>query len=119
MIALSQKQLLLVGFAPYLGLALYDGWLHEKARRVPLREQVLHAAVFLAVVALWLGLLRMPMLVWPALVVFAVAAFLDEFVYHGMLERRERRLHFAAYACFAGFVGWAAWLRALPELPWR
>jgi hypothetical protein len=115
---LAQKQLLVLGFAPYLGLALYDGWLHEKARRVPMREQFLHASVFVALVALWSGLVFKPVLVWPALAVFAVAAFFDEFGYHGMLDKRERRLHFAAYACFAAFVGWAAWLGALPELPW-
>ena len=114
----SQQQLLILGFAPYLGLALYDGWLHEKARRVPMGEQLLHATVFVALIALWVGLWRAPALVWPALALFAVAAFLDEFGYHGMLESRERRLHFAAYACFAGFVAWAAWLGALPAPPW-
>jgi hypothetical protein len=115
---ITQKQLLLLGFAPYLGLALYDGWLHEKARRVPMREQLLHASVFVALVALWTGLFFKPVLVWPALALFATAAFFDEFGYHGMLEARERRLHFAAYACFAGFVAWAAWLHALPGPPW-
>ena len=116
---MTQKQLLLLGFVPYLSLALYDGWLHEKARRVPWREQLLHGSVFASLVTLWWGLLREPRAVWPALAVFALAAFFDEFGYHGMLAARERRLHFAAYASFAGFVSWAAWLGALPPLPWQ
>src|SRR5688572_27685530 len=102
----ASKLILAAAFAPYLALAAYDGWLHEKARRVPKLEQALHATIFVAVVALLTALFRGPAwLAWPALALFALAGAADEFGFHAPLERRERRLHHAAYACFAGFVG--------------
>ncbi|WP_170113098.1 hypothetical protein [Ahniella affigens] len=98
-------------FCPYLALALYDGWLHEKARRVPKLEQLSHGLIFVSVIALWTGLYHQhTLLTRGALAVFTVTAFIDEWVYHGPLHGHERRLHFIAYTCFAGFVGVAAWL---------
>lgn len=106
--------LLWAAFCPYLALALYDGWLHEKARRVPKLEQLSHALIAVSVVALWVGLIReQTLLARGALTVFAVTAFVDEWYYHGPLDRRERRLHFVAYGCFAGFIAVVAALGRL------
>lgn len=102
---MSPKTVLAFALLPYLGLAAWDGWLHEKARRVPRVEQALHGVLGLSFVALLFGVFaERPAWVVPALAVFAVAACADEFGFHASLERRERRLHHAAYACFAGFV---------------
>lgn len=110
----GHKFVLAGSLAPYLVLALYDGWLHERARRVPRVEQGLHAALFLTGVAFVAGVFtgRMGIAV-PALALFAVAAVADEWGFHGMLAVRERRLHHVAYACFAGFVAVAITLGAL------
>lgn len=116
--ALTPNGVLALAFLPYLALAGWDGWLHEKARRVPRVEQALHAVLFLSVAALWFGLYhRRPDWALPALAAFALAACADEFGFHAALERRERRLHHAAYACFAGFVAVAAAQGAL-AWPW-
>jgi hypothetical protein len=96
-------------FCPYLAVAAYDGWLHEKARRVPFAEQCFHATIALSLpVLLWALYAQRPRLALAALGVFSVAAFVDEFRFHGPLAWRERRLHFIGYACFACFavVAW-------------
>ena len=114
MLSTPQKGLLLASLVPYLVLSGWDGWLHEKARRVPRVEQALHATLFVAAAALIFGVFTArPWFAVPGLALFAPAAFADEFGFHGGLDRRERRLHHVAYACFAGFVALAAWLGAL------
>ena len=110
----GQKILLAASLLPDLVLALYDGWLHEKARRVPRIEQVLHGALFLMGIAFVAGVFTGRMLLAvPALAMFAVAAIVDEWGFHGSLAMRERRLHHLAYACFAGFVMVAVAMGAL------
>ena len=118
MLDMAQKGILIASLLPYLALSAYDGWLHEKARRVPRPEQLLHGTLLVSAIVLIYGIFnaRAPLAV-PALIVFAIAACADEFGFHGQLERRERRLHHVAYACFAGFVAVAAWLGAL-RWPW-
>jgi hypothetical protein len=114
MLDAGQKWTLLLSIIPYLCLAIYDGWLHERARRVPLAEQVFHGAAFVSFATLMLELfLDRSRLVLPALAVFALAALADELGFHGGLARRERWLHFAAYGCFAGFIVIAARIGAL------
>lgn len=111
----AQKLAIILGFVPYLALASYDGWLHEKARRVPKPEQALHALLFISVLVLMLGLFRQQApLFWAALAVFTLAGCADEFGFHGQLHARERRLHHWAYASFAGFLGVVALAGALP-----
>ena len=39
---------LLAALAPYLALVSIDAWMHEKARRVPRLEKLLHASAALA-----------------------------------------------------------------------
>ena len=118
MLSTAQKGLLFASLVPYLALSAYDGWLHEKARRVPRFEQVLHALLALSAIAIIFGIFTgRPWLSLPGLAVFAPAAIADEAGFHGPLERRERRLHHVAYASFAGFLLVAAGLGAL-RLPW-
>jgi hypothetical protein len=104
---IRQPQWWFVGasFLPYLALALYDGWMHEKARRVPMVEQGLHAVLALSIIALVTGMvLDAQRVAWAALAVFVLAALADEFGFHGALSRRERGVHFAAWAALALFV---------------
>lgn len=117
-VSTPHKQLLFATLLPYLALAAWDGWLHEKARRVPRVEQALHGAIALGVIGVCVGVFAdRPALVWPALALFTLAGAADEFGYHAPLPVRERRLHHAAYACFAGFVGVAVALGAVPWPP--
>ena len=114
MLSTPHKGILFASLLPYLALSAYDGWLHEKARRVPRMEQVLHATLALSAATLIYALFfDRPWLAVPALAVFVPAACADEFGFHGLLEQRERRLHHVAYASFAAFVLVASWLGAL------
>ena len=114
MLSFPQKGLLFASLLPYLALSAWDGWLHEKARRVPRVEQWLHALLFVSAGALIFGAFTVrPLVALAGLAVFAPAALADELGFHGGLDSRERRLHHVAYACFAGFVAMAAWLGAL------
>jgi hypothetical protein len=110
----AQKVLLFASLVPYLALSAYDGWLHEKARRVPRVEQGLHAILAVSAATFIFSLFtgRAPFAL-PALAVFAVAACADEFGFHGALAYRERRLHHVAYASFAAFVAVAVGVGAL------
>lgn len=109
----GQKLILLISFLPYLSLAAYDGWLHEKARKVPMLEQCFHATLAISLAAfVWSLFSNHRQYAVPALCVFTVAALIDELGFHGQLERRERKLHHLAYACFAMFVAVALGLKA-------
>ena len=106
---------MMAALAPYLALAAWDGWLHEKARQVPTVEKLLHAILAVAGVVLVSALfLGRPGFALAGLAVFVVASAIDEFGFHALLALRERRLHFAAYACFAGFIGVSVWRGAMP-----
>ena len=114
MLSPSDRQVMLVALTPYLALAGYDGWLHEKARRVPTVEKILHALLAASGAMLVYGLF-FDHATWALVCVgvFAIASAYDELGFHGALDARERRLHFAAYACFAMFLGVAFWRGAL------
>jgi hypothetical protein len=101
----GDRWLMFAAFGPYLAVALYDGWLHEKARQVPIVEQCFHATIAVSVCTLlWALHGGRSQIAIAALAVFGFAAFVDEFRFHRMLAQRERRLHVVGYACFAAFV---------------
>lgn len=90
---------------PYAMLAGVDTWMHEKSRRVPKVEKILHALA---------GVLLIGFIVCvfggfdvagiAAFVAFAIVASADEFGFHRHLSTRERKVHFASYAALAIFV---------------
>lgn len=97
--------LLCLAFIPYAALAGFDGWLHEKSRRVPRVEQMLHASAAVSLVAfVILAFSARNVAAAIVLSVFLVAASVDEFGFHRHLDPRERRVHFASYAALALFV---------------
>jgi hypothetical protein len=110
-IAWQRLALLAAGFAPYALISGYDQWLHRHARRVPRLEQALHAGLALAMGAFLTLVARAETrAALAALALFAGLLLLDEFGYHGSIDRHERRVHWLADAALAGFViGWL-WL---------
>ena len=100
---------LIAALLPYLGCAAADGWLHERGRRVPRIEQVLHALIAASLVGFFAAVFsgRVPVAL-VALGVFAVLHAWDAFGYHRGISTRERRIHTAANHCLLGFV--AVWL---------
>jgi hypothetical protein len=106
----ANKILLFIAFLPYLAIAGYDGWLHEKARKVPLIEQASHAVMGLCVALLiWSVFFDHTAWTVPTLAVFALTACIDELGFHGKLHPREKHLHYYGYACFAVFAALALW----------
>ena len=110
MLTATDQRWMAAALVPYLALAAWDGWLHEKARRVPRTEQVLHACTLVSGVVLVGALfLARAAVADSALAVFLVATVWDAAGFHAPLDPRERRVHAAAYACFAAFLAVAAW----------
>lgn len=106
---MPREWLLALAFAPYAGLALWDGWMHDHDRQVPWREQCLHATIAVCVVALVVAAyLQHRVAYFAALAVLVPCALADELGWHGPLAQRERRVHAAAYTLLAVFVavGW-------------
>jgi len=104
---------LCVALAPYLGFVAIDAWMHEKARRVPVVEQWLHAAILLTLgsffVAAFVGA---DAIAATALVLSLPLMAADELGYHGHLSRRERLVHLAEGLSLVLFVGVWLWTRA-------
>jgi hypothetical protein len=94
--------------APYLALVSVDAWMHERARRVPRIEQLLHAAAAILFSGFAVAVFVDSTLALPLLVAFAACAAGDEFGYHRHLSASERRVHFMSYAALTLFI--AAWL---------
>jgi hypothetical protein len=106
--AASRIVLLGTALAPYIALAGVDAWMHERERRVPRLEQVLHAAAALLFVGFVAAVFGGAQIAAPLLFAgFAICATCDELGFHRHLAKSERRIHFAAYAALALFVG--AW----------
>jgi hypothetical protein len=101
--------LLAAALVPYAALAGFDAWMHERDRRVPRLEQVLHGAAALTFLAFLFGVFRHhTLLALVSLCLFAAVSAWDELGFHGGLAARERRVHFAAYGALGLFVAvWA------------
>jgi hypothetical protein len=106
--AATRMALLAAALVPYAALAGVDAWMHERERRVPRLEQVLHAVAALLfvgfIVAVFKAATNTALVLFAA---FAVCAACDEFGFHRQLAARERWIHFAAYSALVVFVG--AW----------
>jgi hypothetical protein len=109
---MNAMRMILLGaaLAPYVALAGADAWMHERARRVPRVEQILHYSAAFAFVGFAIAAFRdSTRAALTLLSVFAIATAWDELAYHRHLDRRERRLHFASFAALVLFL--AVWVR--------
>lgn len=96
---------LALAFSPYFALACYDGWLHEKARVVPRVEKVLHAGLFVSLIAFMALVVRArTAAALVAFGIFVVLILIDELGYHAAIAPHERRVHWLADTALAGFV---------------
>jgi hypothetical protein len=108
MTSITRLLLLCAALVPYVALVSIDAWMHERSRRVPRLEQLLHygaAVLFLAfVAAVFRGAEGLAVALFA---LFAAVAAWDEIGFHRHLAARERRVHFASYAALTLFIG--AW----------
>jgi hypothetical protein len=94
---------------PFLYFAARDQWMHLKARRVPLAENVVHALLGLILMTT-IG--RAFLFDWRfvilGVVVFAICGSIDEFLFHRGLPPVESDVHakehFALFAFLAVFA---------------
>ena len=90
---------------PYVALALVDGWMHEKHRRVPKLEQGLHLLTLLFVGtfigAVFLGLTLIASIALACAIPVLAA---DELGFHRQLAAAERKVHVLADLALAGFA---------------
>ena len=101
----SAHPILLLAAAPYICALLVDGALHDKARRVPRREQYLHGLLAVNIIVflgaafamrVWLGVAAL------ALLLPLIAA--DELIYHRGLARLEHAVHVFSWAALGLFA---------------
>jgi hypothetical protein len=99
------SSLLFVALTPYLGFALYDGYLHDHARRVPRAEQLAHAILGISVATfLFCAFTDRTVVATVSLSIFLLAYSIDEFVFHAGIASHERSIHAAAMTALALFV---------------
>ena len=106
----STTRMLLLGAAlvPYVTLVGVDTWMHERERRVPRLERVLHYTAGMLFLAFVVAVFRDAAGAALALLaLFVAVAAWDELGFHRRLDARERRVHFVSYVALALFVG--AW----------
>ena len=108
---MTATRMMLLGAAltPYLALVGVDAWMHERARSVPRIEQALHYAAAILFVTFLVAVFRDSIrLAGVLLLVFVACTAWDEIGYHGTVDVRERRVHFAAIAALVFFlVAWS------------
>jgi hypothetical protein len=96
---------LFAALAPYLSLALYDGYLHDRARHVPKTEQYAHAALGMSIALFLYGAFSQHVFMATTfLTIFLATYSIDEFVFHRGIARHERMIHAAAMSALAFFV---------------
>jgi len=99
-----------LGLLPYLGTAGIDTWMHERARKVPVVEQLFHAGLAITFTAFVICVfLRREVSAIASLAAFAVCLVLDELGYHRGLARNERRVHVISWAALLLFIGVWRW----------
>jgi hypothetical protein len=101
---------LALGAVPYLGLVAVDAWMHERARKVPPLERIIHYTSAVALLAfLACAFSARHSLAAVSLAVFIPLTVIDELGFHRAIGRGERRLHMAAYAALTLFIGLWLW----------
>lgn len=96
---------------PYLLVAGWDAYLHERVRKVPVAEKWVHALLALLLLAFVSAAFTARTV--PALLLlagFLVVAAWDAFGFHALLDRHERRVHALANSLLLGFILFWLWI---------
>jgi hypothetical protein len=97
--------ILIVSFLPFLYYAVKDNAFHFRGRKVSLTEHLLHAAIGLVLLILLShALMGRHLVVLCALVLFAVAGAVDEYIFHRGIPAEESDLHAKEHLALLIFI---------------
>lgn len=97
--------ILVLAFIPYIYFAKKDAVFHFRGRKVGVTEHILHAAITLLLVIMFAQAIRAHHVAMTgALVLFAVAGGIDEYIYHHEIPTEESDLHAKGHLALLLFV---------------
>lgn len=86
--------ILIVSFVPFVYYGVKDSIFHFRGRKVSLAEHLLHAAIGLILLIMFThALMAHHLIVLGALILFAVAGGIDEYIFHRDIPGEESNLH--------------------------
>ena len=86
--------ILIVSFLPFIYYGIKDSIFHFRGRKVSVAEHLLHAAIGLVLLIVFThALLAHHLIVLGALILFAVAGGIDEYIFHRDIPGEESDLH--------------------------
>jgi hypothetical protein len=97
--------ILIVSFLPFVYYAVKDNSFHFRGRKVSLTEHLLHAAIGLVLLVLFShALMGHHLIVLCALVLFAAAGAVDEYIFHRGIPAEESDLHAKEHLALLIFI---------------
>ena len=97
--------ILSLSFLPFVYYAVKDNAFHFRGRKVSLTEHLLHAAIGLVLLILfWHALMGHHLIVLCALILFALAGAVDEYIFHRGIPAEESDLHAKEHLALLIFI---------------
>jgi hypothetical protein len=97
--------ILVFSFLPFVYYGAKDTAFHFRGRKVSLTEHILHAAIGLVLTIMFThALLAHHLIVVGALVIFAVAGAVDEYIFHRDIPAEESDLHAKEHLALLIFI---------------
>ena len=97
--------ILVISFLPFVYYGGKDTAFHFRGRKVSLTEHLLHAAIGLVLLILFThALMAHHLVVLCALVLFAVAGGIDEYIFHRKIPAEESDLHAKEHLALLIFI---------------
>jgi hypothetical protein len=97
--------ILVISFLPFVYYGGKDTAFHFRGRKVSLTEHLLHAAIGVVLLILFThALLAHHLVVLCALVLFAVAGGIDEYIFHRQIPAEESDLHAKEHLALLIFI---------------
>jgi len=97
--------MLVFSFLPFVYYAAKDTAFHLRGRKVSVTEHILHAAIGLVLALMFMhALKRDHWIVVAALVIFAAAGAVDEYIFHRGIPAEESDLHAKEHLALLIFI---------------
>ena len=104
-LSLMRAAILVFSFLPFLYYGTKDNMFHFRGRKVSRTEHILHAAIGLVLAIMFThALMAHHLIVVGALVIFAVAGAVDEYIFHHDIPAEESDLHAKEHLALLIFI---------------